>query len=79
MTRRTIASPPLAPELDQKILWTAGGIGRRIGCGPDFVRTVLAVEPGSPVKRLGRRLYAFEGDLLQWLRDRNSPNPTTTD
>lgn len=49
-------------------------IGDRIGVGPDFVRDTLAKQPGSPVKEIGGRYYAFEEDLIAFLRseDRNS-------
>lgn len=77
--RKRVASPALSPELDQKILWTAGAIAQRVGCSGDFVRNVLAKEPGSPVKRMGTRLYAFEGDLLTWLRCRDVPKATKHD
>ena len=79
MTRQPMKPPPLAPDLDQRILWTASGIGRRVGCSGDFVRNVLAAEPGSPVKRIGSRLYAFEGDLLAWLRGRDPLKATKAD
>lgn len=52
-----------------RIIWTASGIARRLGCGEDYVRRTLARQPGSPIRRKGRRLYAFEDDLLAWMRD----------
>lgn len=55
-----------------RILWTAGGIARRLNCGEDYVRRTLAVLPGSPIRKKGRRLYAFEDELLEWMRDDES-------
>ncbi|WP_404404909.1 hypothetical protein [Pelagibacterium halotolerans] len=52
-----------------KIIWTAGGIAARLGCGEDYVRRTLAALPGTPIKKKGRRLYAFEDDLIAWMRD----------
>jgi hypothetical protein len=51
-----------------RIIWTLPAIGRRIGVGPDFVRDKLAKQPGSPVKEIGGRYYAFEEDLIGFLR-----------
>lgn len=51
-----------------RIIWTLGAIGDRIGVGPDFVRDTLAKQPGSPVKEIGGRYYAFEEDLMAFLR-----------
>lgn len=53
-----------------KIIWTLPAIGRRIGVGADFVRDTLAKQPGSPVKEIGGRYYAFEEDLITYLRTR---------
>lgn len=55
------------PKRD-RIIWTLQGIGARIGVGPDFVRDTLARQPGSPVKEIGGRYYAFEEDLMNYLR-----------
>lgn len=52
-----------------RIIWTAAGIGRRLNCGEDYVRRTLFGMPGSPIRRKGRRLYAFEDDLIAWMRD----------
>ncbi|HCO55166.1 MAG TPA: hypothetical protein DIT93_09130 [Pelagibacterium sp.] len=52
-----------------RIIWTAGGIAARLGCGEDFVRKTLALLPGSPIRKKGRRLYAFEGELIDWMKD----------
>lgn len=51
-----------------RIIWTLSAIGARIGVGPDFVRDTLAKMPGSPVKEIGGRYYAFEDDLISFLR-----------
>lgn len=53
---------------DPRIIWTLGGIAARIGVGVDFVRDTLAKQPGSPVKEIGGRYYAFEEDLISFLR-----------
>jgi hypothetical protein len=52
----------------ERIIWTLPAIGRRIGVGADFVRDTLAKQPGSPVKEIGGRYYAFEEDLIAFLR-----------
>ncbi|SKA26425.1 hypothetical protein [Consotaella salsifontis] len=51
-----------------RIIWTLAAIGREIGVGPDFVRDTLAKQPGSPVKELGGRYYAFEDALISYMR-----------
>lgn len=51
-----------------RIIWTASGIARRLGCGEDYVRRTLVTLPGSPIHRKGRRLYAFEDELMAWMR-----------
>jgi len=51
-----------------RIVWTLPAIGSVIGVGPDFVRDTLAKQPGSPVKEIGGRYYAFEEDLIAFLR-----------
>jgi hypothetical protein len=51
-----------------RIIWTLPAIGQRIGVGPDFVRDTLATQPGSPVKQIGGRYFAFEDDLIAFLR-----------
>jgi hypothetical protein len=78
-----MSHPPLTPEkLDallsrvtgvtardkSRIIWTLPAIGRRIGVGTDFVRDTLAKQEGSPVKEIGGRYYAFEEDLMAFLR-----------
>lgn len=78
MTRPVIPAPPLSADaLDRilvgkkrdKIIWTLAAIGERIGVGPDFVRDTLAKQPGSPVKEIGGRYYAFEDDLMAYMRN----------
>jgi hypothetical protein len=54
-----------------RIIWTLPAIGSRIGVGADFVRDTLAKQPGSPVKEIGGRFYAFEEDLVSFLRFKN--------
>ncbi len=39
--------------------------------GPDFGRTVVD-RPGSPIHRQGRRFYAFEDELMAWMRGEHS-------
>lgn len=58
------------PKRRDRIIWTLQGIGARIGVGPDFVRDRLAKQPGSPIKEIGGRYYAFEDDLIGYLRER---------
>lgn len=80
MSRQIVKAPPLAPDLGEgKIIWTAAAIGQRIGCSADFVRSVVAREPGTPIKVMGKRLYVFERELMTWMRDRNPLQPTKPD
>ena len=51
-----------------RIIWTLPAIGQRIGVGADFVRDVVAKQPGSPIRQLGGKWYAFEDDLSDFLR-----------
>ncbi len=60
------SSPPVLGA--SRIIWTLGAIAARIGTGPDFVRDTLAQQPGSPVKEIGGRYYAFEDDLISFLK-----------
>lgn len=62
----------LQPRKRDRIIWTLGGIAARIGTGTDFVRDTLAKQPGTPVKEIGGRYYAFEEDLLSFLRTGSS-------
>lgn len=57
-----------AQRKPDRIIWTLGGIAKRIGVGTDFVRDTLAKQPGTPVKEMGGRYYAFEDDLIAYLR-----------
>lgn len=54
---------PLLP-VRPRILWGADTIARRIGTSADFVRDTLAKEPGSPVRKIGGRYSAIEGELI---------------
>lgn len=58
-----------APAREERIIWTAGGIARRLGCGEDYVRKTLATLAQSPIRRKGRRLYVFEEDLIRFMRN----------
>ncbi|WP_299939441.1 hypothetical protein [uncultured Nitratireductor sp.] len=61
-----------------RIIWTLPAIGAVIGVGPDFVRDVIAKEPGSPIREIGGRYYAFEDDLIAFLRgDHEKPSQTS--
>lgn len=62
---QTVAGKP------SRIIWTLPAIGARIGVGPDFVRDNLMKQPGSPIKEIGGRYYAFEEDLIAFLRFKN--------
>lgn len=76
--REKLTPPPLAPDLAPRILWTAGGIARRLGCSSDFVTSVLMKSPGCPIHRLGGRIYAVEPDLIEWMRCPNRQEPSET-
>lgn len=69
--RLTVGSKP------PKIIWTLQAIGQKIGVGPDFVRDTIATAEGSPVHEIGGRFYAFEDDLLTFLR-RGPMKPSQT-
>jgi len=58
----------MKPRPRDRIIWTLAAIGARIGVGPDFVRDTLMKQPGSPVHEIGGRYYAFEEDLIDFLR-----------
>ena len=62
-----VARPTTHPS---RIIWTLPAIGKRIGVGADFVRDTLAKQEGSPVKEIGGRYYAFEDELITFLRER---------
>jgi hypothetical protein len=51
-----------------KVIWTAKAIGGRIGVSADFVRDVLAKEPGTPIKQVGSRYCTVEQDLIDFFR-----------
>jgi hypothetical protein len=59
----------MRPRPRDRIIWTLPAIGARIGAGVDFVRDTLAKQPGSPVHQIGGKWYAFEDDLIAYLRD----------
>ncbi|MCO6178826.1 hypothetical protein [Ciceribacter sp. RN22] len=63
-------APDPASGNSSRIIWTLPAIGRRIGVGADFVRDTLAGQKDSPVKEIGGRYYAFEDDLIAYLRNR---------
>ena len=59
------------------IIWTLAGIADRIGVSADFVRDKLVIAEGSPVREIGGKFYAFEEDLIAFLKsERNKPSPT---
>lgn len=64
-----LTPPPRARGQEDRIIWTAGSIARRLGCGEDYVRKTLARQPGTPIRKRGRRLYCFERELIDWMRD----------
>lgn len=51
------------------VIWTASAIADRIGTSPDFVRDKLALEPDSPVKKIGGRWCAREDELLAYFQN----------
>lgn len=51
-----------------RIIWTAEAIGQRVGCSADYVRSTLVNVEGSPVKKIGTRYCAHEGDLIAFFR-----------
>ncbi|MEQ8446928.1 MAG: hypothetical protein RIB57_13670 [Pelagibacterium sp.] len=71
LTPRRLDAVLERPKPD-RIIWTLPAIGARIGVGADFVRDTLAKQPDSPVKEIGGRYYAFEDDLLTYLRGRGA-------
>lgn len=57
--------------------WTLPAIGDLIGTGPDYVRSLARI-PGSPIHCVEGRWYAYESDLIEWMRhpDRNGSQTT---
>lgn len=55
-----------------RIIWTAKGIGDRVGLSETYVRKYLVHIEGNPVRRTAtNRLYAFEAELVEfWQRRR---------
>ncbi len=51
-----------------RIIWTAEAIASKIGCSADYVRSTLVNVEGSPVKKIGTRYCAHEGDLIAFFR-----------
>lgn len=82
MIRKTVKVPPIMPTVadlsSAKVIWTAGGIARRLGCSADFVTSVLMKAPGCPIQRVGGRIYAVEPDLIAWMRDPSPKEPSKT-
>lgn len=58
---------PHAYVRESRIIWTASAIAKRIGRSEDYVRKTMAHEPGTPIKKRGRRLYVFEQELMAYL------------
>lgn len=61
-----------ATSRNDRIIWTAGSIARRLDCGEDFVRRTLAHLPGTPIRKKGQCIYVFENDLITFMRDRDT-------
>lgn len=68
LTPERLDGIPQPSRRGDRIIWTLGAIGKRIGVGPDFVRDTLSKQPGSPVRKIGARYYAFEDELMAALR-----------
>lgn len=51
------------------VIWTASAIADRIGTSADFVRDKLALEPDSPVMKIGGRWCAREDELLAYFQN----------
>ncbi|MBN9347554.1 MAG: hypothetical protein J0I48_15390 [Devosia sp.] len=51
----------------EKPVWTIEAIGNIIGVGPDFVRTLAAIE-GSPIHQVGGRWFCYESELIEWMK-----------
>ncbi|MBN9334916.1 hypothetical protein [Devosia sp.] len=72
LTPETFDALTRMPAREGRIIWTLPAIAGRIGVGVDFVRDTLAKQPGSPVKEIGGRYYAFDDELIAFLRRRPS-------
>ncbi|MGE0522037.1 MAG: hypothetical protein AB7O60_03250 [Variibacter sp.] len=53
-----------------RFIWGAEAIARRIGTSSDFVRDTLAKIEGSPVRKIGHRYCAIEGELIDYFSSR---------
>jgi hypothetical protein len=51
-----------------EILWGAKAIAVALNTNEDFVREVLAKEDGTPIRKVGGRYCAIEGDLISFIR-----------
>lgn len=49
-------------------LWGAKQIANLAGVSPQTVRRSWAKDPANPVRRVGGRLFAWRGELMDWLR-----------
>ncbi len=47
--------------------WTLDGIGALIGTGPDFVKTIAAMD-GSPIHEIGGRYFCYESELIEFIK-----------
>ena len=57
----------LMPRRREKPVWTLEAIGALINVGPDFVRTLAAIE-GSPIHEIGGRYFTYESELIPWMK-----------
>lgn len=51
----------------ERPVWTLDAIGNLIGVGPDFVKTLAAIE-GSPIHEIGGRWFCYESELIAWMK-----------
>lgn len=79
LKREPSRAPNVADESRARVIWTAGGIARRLGCSSDFVRGVLMETPGCPIHRIGGRICAVEDALIAWMRNPSTSQPTPAD
>lgn len=49
-------------------LWGAKRIANAAGVSAQTVRRSWAKDPANPVRRVGGRLFAWRGELINWLR-----------
>jgi hypothetical protein len=59
---------PSLVKSDERIIWGAGAIAKKLRVSADFVRDRLARIEGSPIKKIGGRYCAIEADLIAWFR-----------